>query len=82
MNLFAEGTANNPNDEARKEQEDFQAWQQEENARLAKEQETYLASRIEMMNSMTEQEWEEFLQAEAIENAKARADQTKDYELR
>ncbi len=81
-NLFAPGTKNNPNDQARKEQQEFQAWQQSENERLEKEQEIYLAQRIALMNTMTEQEWESFLEAEAIENAKARAQGTKQYELR
>lgn len=60
----------------------FQKWQQEENDKLAKAQVEYLAERTALMNTMSENEWEEFLQAEAIENAKARAGTTKQYELR
>ncbi len=70
MNLFAEGTKNNPNEQARKEQEDFQAHLLAENEKLAKAQEEYLAKRTALMNTMTEEEWENYLQAEAIENAK------------
>jgi hypothetical protein len=79
MNLFAEGTRNNPNDKARKEQEEFQAWQLAENEKLAKAQAEFIAQRQALMATMSPQEWEEFLQDEAIENAKRGM---KEYELR
>lgn len=69
MNLFAEGSKNNPNEQARKEQEDFQAWQQAENEKMAKDQAEYLARRIALMATMTEEEWEEYLQVEATNYA-------------
>jgi hypothetical protein len=82
MNLFAPGTKNNPNEKARKEQEDFQKWQLAENARLQKEQERFIAARLKLMASMTEEEWEEFLEMEAVENAQKRAGNTEEYETR
>jgi hypothetical protein len=82
MDLFAPGTKHNPNEKARKEQADFQAWQQAENERLQAEQAAVLKERLALMATMTSEEWEEFLQLEAIENAKRRAPNTRQYELR
>jgi hypothetical protein len=64
------------------EQIEFQKWQLAENDRLQKEQEKFVAKRMALMATMTDEEWEEFLRAEAVENAKARAKTTKQYELR
>jgi hypothetical protein len=55
-----------------KEQIEFQKWQLAENDRLQKEQEKFVAERMALMATMTDEEWEEFLRAEAVENAKAR----------
>jgi hypothetical protein len=64
------------------EQIEFQKWQLAENDRLQKEQAKVVAERMALMATMTDEEWEEFLEAEAVENAKARAKTTKQYELR
>jgi phage terminase large subunit-like protein len=82
MDLFAEGTKNNPNSKAQKEQEEFRQWQIEENKRLEKEAAEFIAKRIDLMESMSPEEWEDYLQTEAIENAQKRAFSTKEYETR
>lgn len=73
MSLFVKAT---------QEQKDFQKWQLAESERLQAEQEKVLAERVALMNTMTEEGWEEFLQAEAIVNARIRATTIKQYEIR
>ncbi len=83
MNLFAEGSKNNPNEQAQKEQEDFQAYLLAENEKLAKAQEEYLAGRMALMATMTAGEWETYLEKEMYENAKGLADSNiRGYETR
>lgn len=73
MDLFVKAT---------QEQKDFQKWQRAESERLRAEQKKVLVTRVALMNTMAEAEWEEFLQVEAIENARIRATATKQYEIR
>lgn len=73
MDLFAKVT-----DEDRK----FQKYLQDENDRLQEEQEKVVAERLALKATMTDEDWEEFLQVEAIENAKSRSATIKQYELR
>ncbi len=65
-----------------RQQIDFNAYLQKENEKLAKVQEEFLAKRTALMNSMTDEEWQEFLQAEMAKNIKDRASTTKQYEVR
>ena len=60
----------------------FQKWQKTESKKLAQAQAEFLAERAALMATMTEEKWEEYLQDKAIENARARAATTKQYEVR
>jgi hypothetical protein len=65
-----------------KEELKFQKWQADESNRLQREQEKFLAERLALKATMTDEEWEEYLQVEAIENAQKRAATTENYEVR